>query len=77
VSDPDLDDWLQTAARTPDWSQREALYSQVQHRVMDQALIIPIRDYVNLNGVGGRVQGLRFDAQGWFPWLIDVALETR
>ena len=77
VSDPDLDDWLQTAARTPDWSQREALYSQVQRRVMDQALIIPIRDYVNLNGVGGRVQGLRFDAQGWFPWLIDVTLETR
>ena len=54
-----------------------SLYNQVQLRVMDQALVIPIRDYVNLNGVSNRVQGLRFDAQGWFPWLIDVTLETQ
>ena len=52
------------------------LYSQVQHRVMDQALVIPVRDYVNLNGVQAQVEGLRFDSQGWFPWLIDVTLSS-
>jgi hypothetical protein len=41
---------------------------------MDEALVVPVRDYVNLNGVSSRVQGLRFDAQGWFPWLIDVTI---
>ena len=71
-----LDTWLETAARSPDQEERVALYSQVQLQVMDQALVIPIRDYVNLNGVSNRVQELRFDAQGWFPWLIDVTLET-
>lgn len=72
VNDPEMDGWLDQAARVSDPQQRAALYSQVQRRVMDQALVIPIRDYVNLNGVSSRVQGLRFDAQGWFPWLIDV-----
>jgi len=77
VDDTELDTWLETAARTFDRAERAALYSRVQLRVMDQALVIPIRDYVNLNGVSNRVQGLRFDAQGWFPWLIDVTLKTR
>ena len=75
VSDAETDAWLETAARTSDQAERIALYSQVQLQVMDQALVIPIRDYVNLNGVSNRVQGLRFDAQGWFPWLIDVTVE--
>ena len=43
---------------------------------MDQALVVPIRDYVNLNGVSNQVRDLRFDAQGWFPWLIDLTLEA-
>ena len=30
--------------------------------------------YVRLNGVSDRVEGLRFDAQGWFPWLVDVTV---
>jgi len=72
VNDPEMDGWLEEAARLSDQGQRTTLYSQVQRRVMDQALVIPIRDYVNLNGVSNRVQGLRFDARGWFPWLIDV-----
>jgi peptide/nickel transport system substrate-binding protein len=74
VSDPEMDGWLDQASQGVDRAQRAALYSQVQRRVMDQALVIPIRDYVNLNGVSNGVQGLRFDAQGWFPWLIDVTV---
>jgi peptide/nickel transport system substrate-binding protein len=77
TNDPELDGWLEEAARLSDREQRSALYASTQRRVMDQALVIPIRDYVNLNGVSNRVQGLRFDASGWFPWLIDVTLETQ
>ncbi len=75
VNDPELDAWLDEAVRVSDREQRVALYGSVQQRVMDQALIVPIRDYVNLNGVNDRVHGLRFDSLGWFPWLIDVTLE--
>jgi peptide/nickel transport system substrate-binding protein len=73
VEDAGLDGWLEVAARTSDWDEREALYSQVQLRVMDEALVIPIRDYVNLNGVSSGIHGLTFDAQGWFPWLIELS----
>ncbi len=72
VNDAEMDEWLTQAARVSDREQRVVLYAQVQQRVMAEALVIPIRDYVNLNGVSNRVQGLRFDAQGWFPWLVDV-----
>lgn len=77
VNDAEMDGWLAQAARVSDRESRAALYAQVQQRVMAEALVIPIRDYVNLNGVSNEVQGLRFDAQGWFPWLIDVTVETR
>lgn len=76
VQDSEMDEWLERATHTSDRAERVALYGQVQRRVMDQALVIPIRDYVNLNGVSSRVHDLRFDAQGWFPWLIDVTIEA-
>jgi len=76
ADDPEMDGWLDQAAQISDRAQRAALYSQVQRRVMDEALVVPIRDYVNLNGVSSRVRDLRFDAQGWFPWLIDVTITS-
>jgi peptide/nickel transport system substrate-binding protein len=76
ISDAEMDGWLEQASRLLDRAQRVALYSQVQRRVMDEALVVPIRDYVNLNGVSSRVQDLRYDGQGWFPWLIDVGLTS-
>ncbi len=54
--------------------ERTALYAQIQQHIMERALVLPVRDYVNLNVAQSEVQGLRFDAQGWFPWLIDVKL---
>jgi peptide/nickel transport system substrate-binding protein len=74
VQDPEMDGWLDQATQSMDRQERMALYSQVQQRVMHDALVIPIRDYVNLNGVASRAQGLRFSAEGWFPWLIDVSI---
>jgi peptide/nickel transport system substrate-binding protein len=76
VSDPELDAWLDQGATTLDPEVRKALYSRIQQRIMESALIIPIRDYVNLNGLSAQVSGLRFSAQGWFPWLVDVSLQT-
>lgn len=77
VADPELDEWLDQGARTADSAARRKLYSQAQARIMEAALILPIRDYVNLNVASARVKGLRYDARGWFPWLVDVTLEPR
>jgi peptide/nickel transport system substrate-binding protein len=75
VSDPTLDELLERARQTGDPATRAKLYAQAQERIMELVLLIPIRDPVNLNGVSARVQGLRFDAQGWFPILHDVQLQ--
>jgi hypothetical protein len=44
--------------------------------VREQALLLPIRDYINLVVANARVLDLRFSAQGWFPNLIDLQLAS-
>jgi peptide/nickel transport system substrate-binding protein len=73
--DADLDQWLDDAVRTSDPVRRAQLYEKIQKKIMDEALIIPIRDYVNLNVASVRVKGLRYSLQGWFPWIYDVYVE--
>jgi hypothetical protein len=43
---------------------------------MELALVLPIRDYVNLNVASAAVENLSYDAQGWFPLLGKTRLEA-
>jgi len=74
VDDARLNSLLLDAARSGNDADRLALYRQAQTEIASQYLILPIRDYANLNVAARRVQGLHFTAQGWFPVLIDVGL---
>ncbi len=74
VNDPQLDTLLDEGARAREPGERRAIYADIQTKIMDQALIIPIRDYANLNGTSAAVQGLTYNPQGWFPWLYEVWL---
>ncbi|RMF49822.1 MAG: hypothetical protein D6749_12230 [Chloroflexota bacterium] len=74
VSNANLDQWLRQAVQTSDPAQRQNFYTGVQGLIMDQALILPIRDYVNLNAHRKRISGLAFDAYGWFPLLANLTL---
>lgn len=75
-SDAELDAILVDAARQNDINMRRELYGQAQNIIMNNALILPIRDYVNLNGVDARVQNLTFDAYGWFPIMPHASLSS-
>jgi len=75
IRDPRLDELLENGVRTLDLGRRRELYAEAQQLIMAEALILPIRDYVNLNATSARVKGLRYDLRGWFPWLYDVYLE--
>ena len=75
VRDDELDRLLNEGINELDPVQRASLYAQAQTRIMDLALVLPIRDYVNLNAARAAVQGLQYDRRGWFPWLYDVYLE--
>ena len=65
---------LEASGTTLDPVHRSALYAEVARITRDQALLLPIRDYVNLVVANTRVQGLRFSSQGWFPLLVDLRL---
>ncbi|MBN2305246.1 MAG: hypothetical protein JXQ72_12245 [Anaerolineae bacterium] len=73
-SDGELDDWLREAVRQPDPAMRAQLYKSVQGRIMDEAVILPIREYVNLNGTTARLDGVIFSGQGWWPLLRNFQL---
>ncbi len=71
----DLDTWLSQADATLDPAQRTVLYSKVEQLIMQQALVLPIRDYVNLNGASSAIGGLAYDAYGWFPLLANLTYD--
>ncbi len=73
--DAHLDETLLEASRASlDPDRRVALYAEAARITRDRALLLPIRDYVNLVVASSRLQGLRFSTQGWFPQLIDLRL---
>ncbi|MDX2078651.1 MAG: ABC transporter substrate-binding protein [bacterium] len=53
---------------------RYARYAQIQQFIIDNALILPIRDYVNVNAAVVEIGGLIYDPYGWFPLLYGVTL---
>ncbi len=71
---PILDGLLDQADGETDQAKRLELYAQVQRIAMEQALVIPVRDYTNWNGASAKVKGLVYDAHGWWPYLYDVDL---
>ncbi|HVU13655.1 MAG TPA: ABC transporter substrate-binding protein [Phototrophicaceae bacterium] len=75
-SDANLDAELNQAAASTDDNARASLYNQVQRTIMEQALILPIRDYVNLNGSRSDLDGLSYDAYGWFPLLNNLKVKS-
>jgi peptide/nickel transport system substrate-binding protein len=75
ISDSALDGLLDEARSISDPAQRAELYAEAQQRIMELALLVPIRDPINLNAASSRVRGLHFDAHGWFPLLHDVYLQ--
>lgn len=75
VRDSELDRLLNEGVGALDPNHRANLYAQAQIRIMDMALVLPVRDYVNLNAAHAQVRGLQYDRRGWFPWLHDVYWE--
>jgi peptide/nickel transport system substrate-binding protein len=73
---PVLDSLLDDAVEASlDLNKRQAYYDEIFKLIRDEALILPIRDYVNLVVARSQIKGLRFSSQGWFPFLIDLRIE--
>lgn len=75
-SSTELDSLLQSAVQERDDATRGTLYRQIQQIIMEEALILPIRDFVNLNASLASLEGLQFDSYGWFPIMNNVTLAS-
>ncbi len=72
-----LDNTLIAAIRELEPTTRRGLYAQIQSFIISEALIVPIREYVNLNAATADLRGLQFDVYGWFPILNNVTIERQ
>ncbi len=76
AADDTLEEWLVQSTQTTDDGTRTQLYESIQRRIMEQALILPIRDYTNIVGVRSNIDGLIFARQGWWPLLTNLVIEN-
>src|SRR5260221_2559298 len=75
-ADGDMDSWLTRSTESLDTETRQNMFSAIQNQALEQALVLPIRDYVNLNGARASIKGLSFDAYGWYPLLANLTLAS-
>jgi peptide/nickel transport system substrate-binding protein len=61
VNDPKMDELLDAGASTLDLARRAKVYSEIQHKIMREALLVPLFDAEYVTGLAARVQGLEFD----------------
>lgn len=72
---PEIDKLLDDASQLPNNDQRKALYSKIQHILMDQAVVVPLYEVTRLVGAAAAVEGLTFNADGYYVWLQDAYLK--
>ena len=76
LNDPDVDQWLEQGRVEKDDTKRAELYQQVQHYIIDHAIILPIYVFPYTVATSNSVQGVLFDSLG-YPLFNDVSLQNR
>jgi peptide/nickel transport system substrate-binding protein len=72
TNDPALDQALEAASGTPDEAKRDQLYADVQKRIMDSAVWVPMHDQVNTIAYRAEHSGYRFARTRWNVKFYDV-----
>lgn len=72
--DPQLNDLLLSAMTQMDSQRRRKQVYAIQARIMDEALILPIRDTRQVTAARADLLGLRFAADGLYPVLQGLSL---
>ena len=72
---PEVDKLLEDAAASSDNAERAALYSQIQTKVLEEAVTIPLVDSVVFNAKQTRLQGDILDYLASYVWLNSAHFE--
>lgn len=68
----ELDSMLRNALSVSDDRTRYSLYARAQQIIMDQALVLPLREQVNIVAIADGLDGLLWDATGMIPLLNNL-----
>jgi peptide/nickel transport system substrate-binding protein len=71
-SDPDVDQMLLDAAAATDVEERQALYSQLQLKLLDDAVTIPLGDSIVYNAKRANLEGDFLDFLASYVWMNDA-----
>ncbi len=71
---PELTAKLDLAAREQNIEARRNQYYEIQAQLMNEALLLPLREAVRITAARARVRNLRFDAYGFYPLLYQTEL---
>lgn len=71
---PQLNDLLIRAAIEQDPVTRRKQYYEIQSILMNEVLLLPIRENARLRAVSANVESLRYDAYGFYPLLTNVKI---
>ena len=72
---PEVDRMLEQAAATTNKTRRAQIYAEIQHRVLRDAVVVPLVDTLTYNGKRSEVQGEHLDALASYVWLYDVQIK--
>jgi peptide/nickel transport system substrate-binding protein len=71
-NDPEMDKLLLDAAASNDPEERQALYSKIQLKVLDEAVTIPLDDTITYNGKQASLEGDFLDFLASYVWMNDA-----
>ena len=71
---PELTERLELAAREQNMDARRNQYYEIQALLMNDTLLLPLREAVRITAARARVRDLKFDAYGFYPLLHQTKL---
>jgi peptide/nickel transport system substrate-binding protein len=74
LKDAKLDALIDEAVTTLDWAKRDQLIKQIQLHIMENAYMLPIVELAFYTTMQANVEGIVYDATGFFPLLLDARI---
>jgi ABC-type transport system substrate-binding protein len=74
IKDPEIDSMLKQGRQETDATKRQQLYLQLEQKLMNQALVVPLVDQLSVFALRPNVSGLKFTGNS-YPLVTDISMK--
>ena len=74
IKDPEVDSMLKQGRQETDATKRQQLYLQLEQKLMNQALVVPLVDQLSVFALRSNVSGLKFTGNS-YPLVTDISMK--